>query len=640
MGKAAKEAGQHSLGVSLSVVAIAMVLYQLAAPFHVYVGPNQHQVVHLTFALVLVFLDWSRRAKLRWTAFALASLYIVLLLFSAVYTYTRCYWLEYYSGDPDLPLITVAIGVILVFLVLEATRQAFGLVIPIVALLFMAYAYWGSSIPGLFHGPPVSLERLFLRLGIGNLGLNGIFGPILGLSANIIFLFFVYSSLLQVTGGTRFFVQVGRFVGKRLAGGPALSAIVTSALLGTVTGSVSGNITLTGSFTIPLMKKYGYQPHQAGAIEAMASTGGQIMPPVMGLVAFLMAAITGIPYVQICLMAAIPAVLYFLSGGLYAQFQALKRKTGHKIRMLEEERIDFREMLLFGPLFVLPLLLLVILLVIGFSLSYIIVVTAAFLVGLSLIRKETRPSLKQLIDGITKGALSGASVAASCAALGIILGCISFTVFISKIPMIIVSISGGYLIAVLLLAALSSLILGMGASTSVAYLLVVLVSAPVLLRMGLTITQAHLFVLYYAVLGFLTPPVAVGSLIASRLAGAPFLKTGIEATKVALGGFIIPFLFIYCPVLVLQPVQENLTLSILKVAAAFVLVIVTQIVVCGQYFVATGFWERCIFGVITVALFFSLTIHNYSVIIVSTVGFILMSVLQWKRKKGERRLVY
>jgi TRAP transporter 4TM/12TM fusion protein len=633
VGRSDKVAGHYSLSVALSIVAMAMVLYQVAAPFHVYVSPNQHQLVHLTFALVLVFLDWIRRAKVRWASVVLASLYIVLLLFSAVYTYTHVYWLEYYAGNPDLPLITVIIGVILVFLALEATRQTFGSAIPIVVLLFMAYAYWGSSIPGLFHGPPVSLNRLFLRLGIGNMGLNGIFGPILGLSADIIFLFFVYSSLLQVTGGTRFFIQVGRFVGKKLAGGPALTAIVTSALLGMVTGSVSGNITLTGSFTIPLMKKHGYQPHQAGAIEAMASTGGQIMPPVMGLVAFLMAAITGIPYIQICLMAAIPAALYFLSGGLYAQFQALKSRT----RILEEQKIDFREMFLFGPLFVLPLLLLVVLLIIGFSLNYIIVVTTAFLVALSLIRKETRPSLKQLIDGITKGALSGAAVAASCAALGIILGCISFTVFISKIPMIIMSISGGHLIAVLLLAAASAIILGMGASTSVAYLLVVLVSAPVLMRLGVTTAQAHLFVLYYAVLGFLTPPVAVGSLIASRLAGAPFLKTGMEATKVALGGFIIPFLFIYCPVLVLQPVHGDLPLNVLKVAAAFVLVIVAQIVVCGQYFVTTGFLERCIFGVITLVLFVSLTIHNFSVIIGSIAGFILMSILQWNKKRGERR---
>ena len=612
---------------------MAMIIYQLISPFHLFVGPNHHQLIHLSFALVIVLLVFMRQARMRWFGISLASLYIILTVFTAVYTLPRVSWLELRSGLPTLPFIVVAVGIVLTFLVLEATRQSFGLAIPIVCLVFLAYAFTAQFIPGFLHGPPVTVNRLFIRIGIGALGVNGIFGPVLGISANLVFLFFVYGALLQTTGGTRFFIQVGRLVGRKLAGGPALTAVVSSALVGTITGSPGGNVALTGSFTIPLMKSAGYKPHEAGAIEATASSGGQILPPVMGASAFMMAGLTGIPYFKIVIAAAIPAVLYFLSAGLYAQFHAMRMRATGTLGTMKEEKADFRQMLVYGPLFVLPLMLIIILLMQGFPLGYIVAIAIFLLFLLSLVRRETRPSPKQWIVGLTDGAIAGAGVAATMAAIGVILGSISFTVLIPKVPMIITSISGGNLLAALILTGISSIILGMGVSIIVAYIVVVLVTAPALIGMGVALPQAHLFTLYFATMGFVTPPVAAAALVAARLAGAPFLKTALEASKVAVAGFVVPFLFIYNPVLILLP-GTNPVLDGLLVIGAFMLIVALQVVICGQYLTRLNRLERYMFGLIALVLFISFPLQSYVMITTGLAAFTLATIRQWRKRKS------
>ncbi|MFC1893173.1 TRAP transporter permease [Chloroflexota bacterium] len=627
----------RTLAIVTSAIAIVMVIYQLIAPFYLLVGPNHHQLIHLSFALLILFLVYMRQAKKRWLGITLAALYIIMTIIIVAYTLPRVSWLELRSGLPSLPIMVVVIGIVLTFLVLEATRKSFGLAIPIVCLVFVVYAYVAQFLPGLLHGPSVTINRLFIRLGIGALGVNGIFGPVLGMSANLIFLFFVYGALLQITGGTRFFIEVGKFVGRKLAGGAALTSVVSSALVGTITGSPGGNVALTGSFTIPMMKKAGYAPYQAGAIEATASTGGALMPPVMGLVAFLMAALTGIPYIQICIMATIPAILYFLSAGLYAQFHAMKMSDAGTLAGMEDAKVDFGIMLLYGPLFVLPLLLLIILLIQGYPLSYTVAIAIFFLVLLSFIRKETRPSLRKWIDGLTDGAITGAGIAATCAAIGVILGSISFTVFIPKVPMIVTSISGGYLFPALVLTAISSIILGMGVSIIVAYIVVVLVTAPALLGMGISVPQAHMFTLYFATIGFVTPPVAAAAIVAARLAGAPFLKTALEASKVAVAGFVVPFLFIYNPLLLLRP-TTNLVLDGLLLVCAFVLIITLQVVICGQYLTRLNRLERYMFALIALVVFVSFPLQSYIMIATGLAAFILATLWQLRKRKAKENL--
>ncbi|MBI4185927.1 MAG: TRAP transporter fused permease subunit [Chloroflexi bacterium] len=619
------------LTIAIAVVAIAMVTYQLIAPFQLFVGPNQHQVIHLTFALVLLFLVFIRRAESR-LGIALGFIYLAMSLFFVVYTLPRVPWLEYNSGSIYLPFIVVVMGMIITLLVLEASRQAMGIAIPIVCLVFLAYAYSGQFLPGFLHSPPVEIDRLFLRMGIGSLGTSGIFGPILGVSANVVFLLFVFAALLQTTGAIRFFMEVGKWAGKKLAGGPAMTSVVSSALVGMVTGSPTGNVALTGSFTIPAMKKAGYPPYQAGAIEAAASTGGAIMPPIMGTVAFLMAAITGIPYTKIIMMAAIPAILYYFSAGLYVQFQAMKLKALGKLASLNEEKVDFKEMALGAPLFILPLVLIIALLLQGFSVAYVTVLAIASLVLLSFLRKETRPSLKKWVDGLIDGATTGAGLAAIMAAVGIILGSVSFTVLIQKLPVGLMSLSGGNLLIGVSLAAVANIFLGMGVSTLVAYVMVVLVMAPTLIPLGLSVAQVHLFNLYFANIGFVTPPVAYAALIGARLAGASYLKTAVEASKVASAGFVVPFIFIYAPILILQPGTNPLLLDILLVISAFALILVLQVTICGQYFTALSQAERGMFALIAVALVLSFFLQNYVTIAIGLGVFVLGTAWQWRRR--------
>jgi TRAP transporter 4TM/12TM fusion protein len=625
----------RSITIAIVVVGVAMVIYQLISPFKLFVGPNAHQMIHLTFALLLLSLVFIKQAKRRWVGILVGSLYILLTLFVAIYSLPRISWLELHSGDPDLPFIVVIIGIILTFLALDSTRRAMGIAIPIVCTVFVVYAYAAQFVPiTLFHGPPVSINRIFIRIGIGGLGANGIFGPILSLSANVVFLFFVYGAALKLTGGVKFFMEVSKAVGRKLAGGPALAAVTSSALVGMITGSPAGNVALTGSFTIPMMKKVGYAPYQAGAIESTASTGGTIMPPVMGLVAFIMAAMTGIPYIQICLMALLPAVLYFTSAGFYAQFSAMKLKARGILVYTEEEHVSMRNVLLYGPLFILPLILLIVFLIMGFSLGYTIALTIFFLFAISLVRKETRPSLKQLIEGLSEGAVNGSGIAVTTASIGVILGALSFTVLAPRIPTIVTSIAGGHLFAMLVLTAVSSLILGMGTDILIAYIIVVLVVSPALLGTGVvSIAQAHFFCLYFSIIGFVTPPVAPAAIVGARVAGSPFLKTAVEASKVAFGGFLIPFCIIYCPFLIFQPGIEPI-LGVPLVIGAFMLVIAAQVTICGQYMTPLGFMERSIFGIIAAAIFVSFPLQSSLLIYAGIGAFILATLWQWRKIKS------
>lgn len=621
------KAFERRIVFAISVVAICMVFYHILAPFYLFVGPNGHQVIHLTFALLLIFLHFMRREQKHWAGIVFAATCITLALISAIYSLPRIVWLEEFAGDPDLPFMVILVSIFLVFLVLEATRQTMGLVIPVVCLIFMAYAFFSEHMPGFLRGAPVDFHRFFIRLGIGNLGQNGIFGSVLSISANVIFLFFVYGSLLKITGGLKFFTEIGKWVGRKLAGGPGISSVITSALVGMITGTPVGNVALTGSFTIPAMKKAGYEPYQAAAIEATASTGGSLMPPIMGLVAFIMAAMTGIPYFKIALMALIPSVLYYFSAFLYVQLTAMRKRAFGSFLSITDDKVDIKEIKLGAPLFFLPLFLLIFLVIKRYSLGYSIALTNLLLLGLSLLRKETRPSVKALLEGITDGALIGSGVAAACGAIGLILGATSLTVLVQKVPLIVISLSGGSLIAALALTAVSSIILGMGVSVVVAYLVVVMVTAPALMKFGVTMEQAHMFTLYYGTIGFITPPVAAACIVAAKMAGSPFMKTAIEATKVAIAGFIVPVLFIYAPVLLMMP-QSNIALGLFRLATSFILVLVLQVGICGQYLTPIKRLEKVIPFSIAIMLFLSYPFQNILLAIAGIIAFGFFTVWQ------------
>jgi TRAP transporter 4TM/12TM fusion protein len=611
------------LDIIIAVIATAMIVYHMISTQYTLVSVLEHQNIHLAFALVLVFLFAVKESKKRWRLLLLTFLVLSLITTGYIHIFQEELLLRL-----AFPIFSdVIIGTILMLLVLEATRRAFGIVLPALAFILILYTAFGYLLPAPLYTMQYSFGKLISKLSL----LNGLYGTILGISANYLFLFVAFGSVLQISGAGKFFVQVGRLLGQRLAGGAALTAVVSSALLGTLTGSVSANVVTSGSYTIPLMKKSGYQPEQAGAIEAAASTGGQIMPPIMGAAAFVMAGITGISYFRIIVVAAIPAILYFFVVGLYAQLQAIKLG----IKPLPE-KIDVKEMLSTSYLFIIPISILVILLAVGYTPMYVIFWTIISVIVLSLLRKETRPSLTQWAEGFSSGAKLGAQIGVSCAVIGIIVTCITLTGLGLKLPGLVETLSGGSLGIALILTAAVALILGCGMPTVAVYVLVVIVTAPVLLKMGLPLLTAHFFAFFFAVMNFVTLPVAIGAMVASKVAGANFIRTGTESMKAALGGFIIPFLLILVPVLMLE-LQGPVLEMIIKVISSLVILVAFEIVVVNHYLIPLNIVER-ITAAISGAMLFAFLITNSYPLTIGFAIFIAITLWQLRRRGASRQL--
>lgn len=605
------------LDVTITVLAFCMVIYHILSVFYLFVEPYEHQNIHLSFALALVFLSAIEKNK---KSLILKLLFVFLSLGATGYIAIFYNNIQDRLGFPTPA--DVIIGVIFIILCMEGTRKAYGPILPVLVLCYIFYALFGYIFPEPFQTIYYPITKIIGKLTI----LQGIYGLVLGISANFIFLFILFGAVLQISGATEFFVQIGRFIGRRFRSGAALSAVVTSCLLGTSNSGVSANIIITGSFTIPMMKKIGYKPYQAAAIEATASTGGQLMPPVMGATAFIMSAMTGISYIEICIAATIPALLYYLSAGLYVHFQAGKLNLSYI-----QEEFDRRELLLSAPLFLIPLAILIVLMVIGYTPTFAVTWALFILLGLSLVRKKTRPSFRQWIQGITRGAITGAEIGVVCALVGAIVATSSMTGLVIKLPAAIEAWSGGILPVALGITAGVSIILGCGVTVAATYILVAMMSAPALTQMGLTVLQAHFFVFYFAVISFVTPPVALGSLFAARIANSKFFPTAIESAKVALAGFIVPFLIILQPALIFEaPVTASL---IFYLIAVLLILTALQIVVCSYYITTISSTERILFFLVAAVLFLFMGIKSYMLFVSAIILFALLTLGQLKKSR-------
>jgi TRAP transporter 4TM/12TM fusion protein len=610
------------MGIAIATVAVAMAIYHMVSVHVLLVDTIQHQNIHIGFALTLVFLFALEGSRKRWQKILWPAM-IVLLLVSIVYVHLFFVELQQRLGSPIG--IDVVIGIILILVVLVATQLSYGPIFTVIALIFIGYGFIGHLLPEPWH--TFKFDPAELVFWVTTSLEQGLYGTFLSISANFLFMFVLFGGLMQVSGATRFFGEVGKLLGKRFRGGAGISSVTTSALMGTVTGSVAANIVTTGAFTIPLMKKVGYEPYQAAAIESTASTGGMIMPPIMGAAAFLMSGWIGIPYIKIIAMATIPAILYFFCAGLYVQFQAMRMKIA-PIR----EPINYREMLLAAPIFIIPLLIIIVLLTQFFSLMYVVFWATVALILLGLIRKKTRPSFKQWIAGVTSGAKLGAEIAANVALLGLAVGVITLTGLAIKLPAMVEAWSGGSLAIALIITALISIFLGMGLPTTAVYVVTALAAAPALVRMGLSIEQAHLFVFYFGVVGCLTPPVAVSAIVASKVAGSTYIKTAIESTKVGLAGFLVPFFMILVPIVVLQP-QPPL-LAAIGLLAIVIILISFQIGICRQYLVTLNQLERWLPIAIGIILLLSLALENYLLLAIGLGIFIVITLWQLRKRRG------
>jgi len=601
----------------------AMAFYHLFSTQYLFQSTIEHQVFHLGFALTLVFLTTLRTLKKR----KLWPLVLILLLAGLVVaTYMKVNYkhLELVIGYPGI--VDTIIGAILVIVVIEAARQAWGPILPIIAILFILYFFFGQHAPwGLAHGG-YTIPHIISVLGIG---FSGTFGIFLGVSANFIILFLIFGGLMAVMGVPGLIVEVGKAAGRVLAGGPAHTAVVGSSAIGMVTGASVANVALTGVFTIPMMKKTGYSPEMAGAIEATASSGGQLMPPIMGASVFVMAVMIGVPYVELMILGFIPALLYYYSVGLGVQVIALKEKI-----LAPKEVINSKLILNRAPVFLIPLTIIIVLLLMRFSPMYTAFYAIIAALVLSFIRKETRPTWSRLAQGFANGAVIGAKIAVVLSLVGVISQTLYSTGLGPRFMGLVEALSGGQLILALLMTVIVAIILGCGVPTVGAYILVALIVAPVLVRMGVGLIPAHFFVFYFAIIASLTPPVALAALAGSAIAGGNYWKTSVSAFKLAIAGFILPFFFVYNPVFLLQG-GEPLT-GVLSLIAALIALSALIAVIYNHFLTPISHLERAVYALCAASSFLYIFTGNYILFALGLLLFLGLMMLQWRTRKASQ----
>lgn len=536
-----------------STLAIAMSLYQLfyvSAAFE-FLGVFIPQVVYLAtslcFVLVLIFLlfPMSKHApldRLPWYDVAL-----IVLSMSGT-GYVAYLWIseeafQYVYATTE----GVILGLITAALVLEATRRMVGWVMPLIVLLFLLYTKFCNYFPGLLHGRGYALERMAGDLYIAG---QGILGLPLSIAFTIVIAYIMFSQFLFQSGAGKFFIDLAYSLVGHVRGGPAKVAVLASAIFGTLSGSPVGNVASTGVITIPMMKGLGYKPHFAAAVEAVSSNGGQLMPPVMGAVIFIMCEFLGLPYWSVCVAAALPALLYFLAVFLMVDAEAVI--TG--LRGLPRSELpSFKKTIRSGWYFFVPLFLLISLLgVARYAPERAAIYSLVALLLVSMVRKQTRLGFGKISAALRDAGKAMLTVAITCAAAGLILGSLSITGLGIKLSSLLVNISGGSLPFLLVLAAFASFIMGMGVTVTACYIMLAILVAPALIELGVLPLAAHFFVLYWGLVSFITPPVAIAVFAASAIAGSDPLRSGFTATRLGVVTYIIPFMFVYAPALLMK----------------------------------------------------------------------------------------
>jgi TRAP transporter 4TM/12TM fusion protein len=525
---------------AITAVAVAMSVFHLYVAF---VGPPDAYVfrgAHLAFALAMAFLIMpgrtGRGAAAGWFDVSLVAVAVAAAMYPAVrldYILNRMYYVD----DPQV--LDYVFGGALILLVLEATRRFTGWALPLTALVFMAY---GLTLGNQSAG--IMLDQLFLTT-------EGIYGIPLYVSATYVMLFILFGAFVERSGAGQLFMDFALAIAGHSAGGPAKVAVITSSLFGTVSGSAVANVMTTGAFTIPLMKRTGYRPAFAGAVEAVASTGGQLMPPIMGAAAFVMAEFLGVSYLKVAVFALLPAVLYYVAVFMAVHFEA------KRIGLVGLPRVDLPRMRLVlsarGHLF-LPLVIIVAVLLAGKSAAFAALCGIGSVIPTTWLRQTTRGTftVKAIVEALESGARNTLVVALACACAGLVIGTITLTGIGLSFTGVVLALSQNSLILALFLTMLAGILLGMGLPTTPAYIVQVALLVPAMVKLGVQVEAAHLFVLYFAVLSAITPPVAMAVYAANGLSGASVMDTGWAAVKLGMTGYIIPFMFVFSPSLLLM----------------------------------------------------------------------------------------
>jgi TRAP transporter 4TM/12TM fusion protein len=570
------------------VMAILMSVFHLytagTIPFDVFVQRS----VHLMFVFSMIFLlyPWFKK-KIGW----IDIIFTFLGMLSCIYISVNYVSISMQSG---LSIgIQYLIGIMTVLLILEACRRAIGMALPILAIVFILYARFGSYIPGIWGHRGLSIERIF---GFLYLTSDGIWSIPLGVSATTVVMFIIFGQFLNGAGVGEFFMEFSQAIAGKMIGGRAQVAVISSALFGTISGSSTANVATTGSFTIPLMKSSGYKPEFAGAVEAVASTGGQIMPPVMGAGAFIMAEMLGMRYFSICKAAAIPAILYFASVFLCVRFRSLL--MGFK---KERSSIQFKKVFLKNGYLIVPLIVIIYYIVQGFSPMRAAFYGVITTIIVSLLSRKVRENPGVFLRSLEFGAKNTVGVAIACSCAGIVLGIVSMTGLGIKMNTVIIAMSGGNIFYALFLAMFGSIILGMGLPTAVAYIIAAIVACPALIELGIAPLAAHMFVFYFAILGTITPPVCLSVYVASGIAQSNWLKTAYYAMMMALPGFIIPYVFVNdSSILLIGTTSHILRTSVTALIGIFALAVSMM----GYFLTRVNIIERIFMAIAAILLIF------------------------------------
>lgn len=474
----------------------------------------------------------------------------------------------------ELTTWDVLAGSGLLVLTLEATRRTVGPGLTAIVCAFLAYNLWGDLLPGLLgHGEIDYLHFLDILV----FTTDGIFGAPIRVALTLVFLFSLFGTFLSRTGGGDFFFDAASAMSGRSPGGPAKIAVMSSGLYGTISGSPTSDVVTTGSITIPMMKKLGYSGAMAGGIEVAASTGGSILPPVMGSAAFIMAEFTGIPYTEIAIAAIVPAFLYYFCVYLQVHLNSLK----HGITGLDEVP-KLAETMRRGGMFLVPLIALVVALLMGYSPNFVAAAGTLAVIGVAMCKRETRLGLKAFYEILAEATLRIVPVVAACAAAGLVVGGLSMTGLGAKVTELIFLIAGTDLFLSLVVAAVITLLLGMGMPTPSVYILAAVLIAPALTKLGVPDMAAHLFLVYYASLSAMTPPIAVAAFAAAPIAAANPISVGFAAVRMSVIAFVVPFAFVYNSGILFMAAP-------LQIALAFVAVTVAVACLC---LATEGFWKR------------------------------------------------
>ncbi|WP_423840967.1 TRAP transporter fused permease subunit [Vibrio mytili] len=592
-----------------AIAAIALSVFQIWQGIVASLSAPVFRPIHVSWVLAIAFLvypTFKTKSSFpiyllgRVIDFALVTLTCWASLQIAIFDYDDITFLLDGLGTVDQ-----AAGVILIVMLLEATRRTVGLVMVVIAASFLAYAMFGDVLPSNVASKGFSIEEI-IRFHIYST--NGVYGAPLAIAAGVVFIFVLFGAFLQVTGAGQFFIDMAFALAGKYRGGPAKASVVASAALGSISGSAIANTVTTGSLTIPMMKKLGYKPEQAAGIEAAASTGGQIMPPVMGAGAFVMAQFTGIPYSDILLVSIAPAILYFACTLLYVHLMACKLGLQG---MAVKEQIS--TVLKDGWHYLVPLILITTLLMMSYSPILVGVIGCVAILVAAMTRKHSRINVKLFFEGLREGALLAIPISVACATAGIVVGVVGQTGIGLQFTQFLIAMSGGHLWSVLALIAVAAVVLGMGLPVTAAYIVLSIMAVPALMDFGLGILTAHMIVFWLSQTSNVTPPIALAAFAGAGIANASPMRSAVQAFKLAQGFFLIPAMMAFSGLIWIDGEPVHFVIGIISTIS---LIVAFAGGIEGRLFAPLQQWQRAVLLAMALGVLFMSDIYRLVALVV------------------------